>query len=91
VWMPIRTRSSPPSGHSRAARGRLRLGRGQHGILGTAEGHEEGVALGVDLLAAVGDERLAQDPLVLREHVAVFLAQPLEQSGRALDVGERAG
>ena len=44
------------------------------GMTGAGEDVEEGVSLGIDLLAAVGGERLAQDPLVLGEDLAVALA-----------------
>ena len=56
---------------------------------GGREGDEEGVALRVDLDAAVGRERLAQRAPVLGERFAVRVRAELpEQARRALDVGE---
>ena len=50
---------------------------------------EEPVALSVHLPAVVGGERLAQDPLVLGEHLSVASAAELAQEIRgALDIGE---
>ncbi len=65
--------------------------RGGHRILGTAEADEERIPLRVDLVAAVLDERLAQDPLVILERFPVAITEPLEQLCRALDVGEQEG
>src|SRR3954447_15216725 len=57
-----------------------------------AEDDEEGVALGVDLDPARLAERLAQEPAVRAQHLAVAVtAERLEQARRALDVGEQEG
>ena len=61
---------------------------GGDGVLRAAEAVEERVALRVDLLAATRAERLADDAPVIRERVGVPVAEPLEQLGRAGDVGE---
>ena len=54
------------------------------------EREEEGVALGVDLYAAVTSEGLPQHATVLGEQVRVGgLAEPVQQSGRTLDIGEQ--
>ena len=53
------------------------------------ESDEERVALGVDLDAAVRDERIAKDTPVLRECLGVRVrAERVQQPRRALDVGE---
>jgi hypothetical protein len=53
------------------------------------EGIKECVSLGVDLDAAAGRERFAQETSVLRERVHVAgLAKLLDQPRRALDVRE---
>ena len=69
----------------------LRRARGQRGVRRLAKGDEEGVALRVDLLAAVLFECGAQDPAVLGQHLAVPVSQLLEQARRALDVREEEG
>jgi hypothetical protein len=61
------------------------------GVLRSRERDEERVALGIDLMAAVGGEGLAQDPLMLRENIAVPRPERLEERGRPLDVGEEKG
>ena len=60
-----------------------------HGVLGPPEGDEEGVALRVDLMSAVGCEGLAQQSLMLRERLSVEPAQTLQQARRSLDVREQ--
>ena len=56
------------------------------------EGEEEGVALRVDLDAAVASARLADDAAVLGERLRVGLgAELVQQPRRALDVGEEEG
>ena len=52
--------------------------RSRHRVLGPPEGNEERVSLRVDLVAAVFDEGLAQDSLMIRERFAVAVAQELE-------------
>ncbi len=66
--------------------------RGRGGRVARAgEDVEEGVALRVDLLAAVRGERLAEEALVRLEHAAVAVAQLFQQLRRSLDVGEEEG
>ena len=69
----------------------LCVGGGEEGVRGRPEGEERRVALRVDLLSPVRCDGLAQDPLVLGEHVPVLLAEGLQQRGRALHVGEQEG
>ena len=61
---------------------------GRDRILGPYEGHEERVALRIDLVAPVRGESLAQEDLVIPENVAVAVAQLLQEPSRPLDVGE---
>ena len=83
VWRPIRTGSSSSC---------LRLARGFECARRGREGDEEGVALRVDLDAAVSLERVAQDAAVLGQRVRVALrAELVEKPRRALDVGEEKG
>jgi hypothetical protein len=64
---------------------RQRLGRRR-------EGHEEGVTLSIDLHPVMTGERFPQDAPVLGECVRVGpCPEPLEESRRALDVGEEKG
>jgi hypothetical protein len=49
--------------------------RRQHGVPGAEEGDEEGVALRVDLVAAVRVERVPQEVLVLGEEADVPVAR----------------
>ena len=69
----------------------LRLDRGRDRVARAREGEEERVALRVDLDAAAVAERLAHEPPVVGEHVAVPVAEPLHQRGGALDVAEDEG
>ena len=69
----------------------LCLRRRRERIGGAGEGDEEGVALRVDLDAAVGGERLAKHPPVFGESVCVGVAELLQELRRALDVGEQEG
>ena len=54
----------------------LRLDRGRDRVARAREGEEERVALRVDLDAAAVSERLAHEPPVVGEHVAVPVAEP---------------
>ena len=65
--------------------------RRSDGVLWPPERHEERVALGADALPAGLLEDAAKDPVMLREHVAVVLAEPAYERRRALDVGEQEG
>src|SRR2546426_11646429 len=69
----------------------LRSRAGQCSVPRAAEGDEERVALGIDLLPAVLVECRAEDPAVLGQHLAVPVTELLEQAGRALDVREEGG
>ena len=60
------------------------------GVVGPTEGDEERVALRVDLDAVVR-RRSRADPPVLGQQVGVVLAVFVEQTCRALDVGEQEG
>jgi hypothetical protein len=89
---------SHPHANGKAVRPRepdessLRRDRGGDRISGPAESEEERVALSVDLPAFPFGDCRAQQSLVLREHVVVAAApEGLEQSRRALDVGEEKG
>ncbi|MDQ3381717.1 MAG: hypothetical protein M3546_15620 [Actinomycetota bacterium] len=55
------------------------------------ESEEERVPLRVDLAAAPLGGGLADDALVFRESIAVARSEPLQQLGRAFDVGEEKG
>ena len=77
--MPIRTRTTAPSGHACSAERALRVDRRGDRVLRARERDEERVALRVDLAAAVRVERRAQQPPVVGEHLAVAVAQLLEQ------------
>jgi hypothetical protein len=67
----------------------LRVGRGGERPARISEGHEETVALRIDLDAAVADERLAQEPPVLRENAGVRVAELVQEARRPLDVREK--
>ncbi len=68
--------------------GALSSDRGFAVPLGGTEGDEEGVSLGVDLDAAVGGERVAQDGALVFEGVSVVVTEGAEEARRALDGGE---
>src|SRR5438309_5543500 len=61
------------------------------GLQRTAEHDEEGIALGPQLVAAVGSQRFTQDAVMCEEDVRVTLAELLDQPGRSLDVTEKEG
>ncbi len=65
--------------------------RGAKGGKAVGEGHEEGVALGVDHVSAVLGDRRAQDAAVIRQGFGVTLAERSQETRRALDVGEHEG
>jgi len=71
-----------------AGHGLLHLHGCTDGIGGASEGHEEGISLRVDLVAATRLERGTQEGPTLCQHVGVALAQLLQQLGRPLDVAE---
>ncbi|HEY2937173.1 MAG TPA: hypothetical protein VGJ25_11280 [Gaiellaceae bacterium] len=74
-----------------AAEQPLRLDGGGRSIPGTCERDEEGVALRVDLDAAVRRERVPEQVAMPRKRVGVGVAELAEKSRRALDVGEQQG
>ena len=63
--------------------------RGRDGFARARECREEGVALRVDLDAAVCGDDTAECPPMRLEHVAVAVAVRCCELGRALDVGEQ--
>ena len=67
----------------------LRIHSGGDAVGGLGEDHEEAVALGPHLPAAVGGDGGAEDASLVGEHRRVPVAQPAEVCGRALDVGEQ--
>jgi hypothetical protein len=70
----------------------LGLSRSGERLARLGEGIEEGVALRVDLHAAVRSERTPQQPAVLRERLRVTrCAEVVQQARRALDVREDEG
>ena len=69
MWMPIRTLTCGPVRPLVARERALGLDGGEHGVACARERDEEGVALSVDLVAAVVRKRLAHEPLVLDEHL----------------------
>jgi hypothetical protein len=69
----------------------LRLGRRAGRLGGAREGHEEGVALGVDLTALPGGKGFAQDAALVSQQGGIALAQLLQQAGGAFDIGEQEG
>jgi hypothetical protein len=60
----------------------------EHGLVRAPERVEERVSLRVDLVAPVRRERLAQQPLVLGQHLRVAVAQSPDQQRRPLDIRE---
>jgi hypothetical protein len=60
-------------------------------IGGARERNEERVALRVHLDAVAAAELLAKDGPVRRGHIGVPVAEPLQELGRAFDVGEDEG
>jgi hypothetical protein len=65
---------------------RLRVDRRRDGATRIGKCHEETVALRVHFDAAVTDERLAQEPPVIREHACIGVAELVQQARRPLDV-----
>ncbi len=61
-----------------------------HSVPRAREDEEEGVALRVHL-DPVGGERLSDHPAVGGQHVAVPVAEALEELRRSLDIGEDEG
>ena len=62
------------------------------GVAGSGEGDEEGIALRVDFVASRLGDRLAQQPVVVGQHLGVTrLSELVQEPRRALDVGEEKG
>src|SRR5205823_5522381 len=74
-----------------ASQGALRSDRCGDSISGTGESDEEGIALRVDLAAAILLEGMTQQASALRQHAGIALAQLLEQLRGALDIREEEG
>jgi hypothetical protein len=72
-----------------ARQGPLDLKRAPHRLLRARERHEKRIPLGVHLMAALGGDRGADQPLVLGQNLRVALPQRLDQPRRTLDVGEQ--
>src|SRR5213078_3196028 len=64
---------------------------GRDRVSRTFERDEEGVSLRIDLDPAVLREATPKKATMLGKHVAVLLAQPLDEIGGAVDVGEEKG
>ncbi len=67
----------------------LALHRREHCLPSAGEGDEEGIALRVDLVTAVGCEGGSQQPLMVGKQFGVALAELLDQARRTLDVREQ--
>jgi hypothetical protein len=79
---------SHPHAHPTICERALRLLCSRGPIVRALERNEERVALRVDLDAVVAPERLPQQPTMVRQDVDVAVTELLEESRRALDVGE---
>jgi hypothetical protein len=66
----------------------LRVARGRQRVRRAGESDEKRIALRVHLDTAVPAEGLAQDSTVLGQHVGVLVAELVQKSRRAFDVGE---
>ena len=91
MCIPIRTRSSASSGHACACSAQLRIRCRRRRVAGAREDVEEGVALRVDLLAAVPRERIAHEPPVVLQRRRIPVAQLSDESRRPLHVREQEG
>ena len=88
-------------GHARGGEQAVRPGMGPEGALGGERGRErlrrlrkdaeERIALGAELVAACGPERVAEQGAVVGVQRGIAVAELQEQPGRALDVGEEQG
>src|SRR5207244_5749761 len=67
----------------------LHGGSARAGIERALEHDEEGVALGPELMAAVGRQGLALDRVMREQNVRILLAELLDQPCRPLDVAEK--
>ena len=66
-------------------------GRSRDGVRRARECDEERIALGVDLVAVVGAERLPEEAAVRLEQLVVTVTRLVQQARGALDVGEQEG
>ncbi len=79
VWRPIRTQIAASSGQFRRREGSLGFGGGCYRLLSARERDEKRVALVVDLIAVVANERVAQQPPMQIKRLGVALRpEPLE-------------
>src|SRR5437763_677581 len=62
-----------------------------HRIGGACKGHEEGIALGVHLVAVPAVKGGTQELAALGEDAIIAVAYLLQQAGRAFDIGEEQG
>ena len=69
----------------------LRIDGSGDGVTRTREHEEEGVTLRVDLDPVACREGVADNSPVRHQHVAVVVAEALEELRRVLDVGEDEG
>ena len=69
----------------------LRIDGGGDSLLRPAEGDEEGVSLGVDLVAARILEGAPKQALVVGHRLCVAVPEQTEELGRPLDIGEQEG
>ena len=60
-------------------------------IGGACKGHEEGIALGVHLVAVPAAKGCTQELAALGEDASIVVAYLLQQAGRAFDIGEEQG
>ena len=84
LWMPIRTDTD-------FVQAILRLDRGRDGVRRSLEDDEERVAAGVEHDAIVSGDCGAHHAVVLGEETGVVVAELVQQSRGALDVGEEEG
>jgi hypothetical protein len=77
-----------PHLHRTAGQSALCFGGGRDGVGRTRERDEESVALRVDLDSIMLPPRLAQDAVMLGEHIGVSVAELLQQPRRPLDISK---
>ena len=76
----------------RASEGSQTVGRRRDRVLGSRERHEQGVALLVHGVAGAPLECLQQQPPMELQHAGVGVrAEPFQELGRTLDIGEQEG
>ena len=88
----MRTLTGASSGQGSAAMRALSVDGRRHSLAGAREDHEERIALGALLVAAVRVERRPQErPMALAQLRVACGADALLEAGRALDVAEQEG